>query len=98
MKMNRMGDAQRTKEIDRLGRTKKAGYKRILAMMLVFALMMTQLPIGVFANKEQQAANGVKSGIYFTPDGTEYIVMYNDYITVYVNRLDGGYAILPATV
>ncbi|MDR1205215.1 MAG: hypothetical protein LBL26_07010, partial [Peptococcaceae bacterium] len=71
--------------------------KRVMAILLIAMLVLTQLPLGVFAFEPRKEAAGVRSGVFTAGDGAEYAVLYNDYITLYVNTLDGGFAVLPAT-
>ena len=77
---------------------------RIVATTLIAVIIITLLPLGAIAvalenhglTLLQQSAE-VRGGMYTAADGTVYTVLYNDYIAVYVNRNDGGFAILPAT-
>ncbi|MCL2125910.1 MAG: S-layer homology domain-containing protein [Oscillospiraceae bacterium] len=79
-------------------------FAKTIAILLIVVMAATMLPLGVFAagieqqqfDLHQQAAE-VRGGMFTAYDGTEYAVLYNDYIAVYVNRSDGGFAILPAT-
>ncbi|MDR1132014.1 MAG: hypothetical protein LBL15_06310 [Oscillospiraceae bacterium] len=70
---------------------------RLLSWLLISVMMLTMLPLQAFAFDLRQEAANVKGGMYTAGDGTEYAVLYNDYITLYVNTLDGGFAVLPAT-
>ncbi|MDR1157911.1 MAG: hypothetical protein LBK75_06340, partial [Oscillospiraceae bacterium] len=70
--------------------------KRIIATLLIAMTVLTMLPPGAFAFGLREA-EGVKSGVYTAGDGAVYTILYNDYITLYVNTLDGGFAVLPAT-
>lgn len=77
---------------------------RILAILLVAVMVIATMPIGaVTAAMEQRAfelqrqSAAARGGMYTAADGVEYAVLYNDYITLYVNTQDGGFAILPAT-
>ncbi|MDR1320414.1 MAG: cell wall-binding repeat-containing protein [Gracilibacteraceae bacterium] len=71
--------------------------KRNMAILLSVLLLLAQLPLGAFAFEPRQGAAGVRSGVYTAGDDAVYAVLYNDYITLYVNKLNGGFAALPAT-
>ena len=71
-------------------------FLRVLAFLLALVMSAAMLPLQAFAYALEQQAAQVKSGVFTAGDGSEYAVLYNDYIKLYVNTMDGGFSIMPA--